>query len=99
MWLARSPLVDEGVVVRPDQVSLGVLVNAVPRDLVDEAVAVCGVRERRSDGKLPAHVITYLNRPGFGGDSSVESQATRLVRSPSSYRASNSAGGLPPQAP
>ena len=40
-----------------------------------------------------------VNRPGFGGDSSVESQATRLVRSPSSYRASNSAGGLPPQAP
>ncbi|MGH3913327.1 MAG: transposase domain-containing protein, partial [Pseudonocardiaceae bacterium] len=50
----------EGVVVRPDQVSLGVLVNAVARDAVDEAVAVCGVRERRSDGKLPAHVITYL---------------------------------------
>jgi hypothetical protein len=40
-----------------------------------------------------------VNRPGFGGDSSVESQAIRLVRSPSSYRASNSAGGLPPQAP
>jgi hypothetical protein len=36
----------------------GVLVNAVPRDLVDEAVAVCAVREKRSDGKLPAHVIT-----------------------------------------
>ena len=46
--------------VRPDQVTLGVLVDAVPRDAVDEAVAVCGVRERRSDGKLPAHVITYL---------------------------------------
>lgn len=46
--------------VRPDQVSLGVLVHAVPRDVVDEAVAVCGVREKRSDGKLPAHVITYL---------------------------------------
>ena len=46
--------------VRPDQVSLGVLVNVVPRDAVDEAVAVCGVRERRSDGKLPAHVIAYL---------------------------------------
>ena len=46
--------------VRPDQVSLGVLVNAVPRDAVDDAVAACGVRERRSDGKLPAHVITYL---------------------------------------
>jgi hypothetical protein len=52
--------VGEGVVVRPDQVSLGVLVNAVPRDAVDEAVAVCGVREKRSDAKLPAHVITYL---------------------------------------
>src|SRR3954467_1030618 len=50
----------EGVVVRPDQVSLGVLVNAVPRDLVDEAVAVCGCGSAASDGKLPAHVITYL---------------------------------------
>ncbi|MGH3861669.1 transposase domain-containing protein, partial [Actinokineospora sp.] len=50
----------DGVVVRPDQVSLGVLVSAVPRDAVDEAVAVCGVREKRSDGKLPAHVVTYL---------------------------------------
>jgi len=50
----------EGVVVRPDQVSLGVLVSAVSRDAVDEAVAVCGVREKRSDAKLPAHVITYL---------------------------------------
>jgi len=51
---------DAGVRASPDQVSIGVLVNAVPRDAVDEAVAVCGVRERRSDGKLPAHVITYL---------------------------------------
>jgi hypothetical protein len=49
-----------GAVVGPDQVSVGVLVGAVPRDAVDEAVAVCGVRERRSDGKLPAHVSAYL---------------------------------------
>jgi len=27
---------------------------------VDEAVAVCGVLERRSDAKLPAHVVAYL---------------------------------------
>ena len=40
-----------------------------------------------------------LNRPGCGGGSLVESQATRLIRSPSSYRASNSVGGLYPQAP
>jgi hypothetical protein len=56
----RLAIVDEGVVVRPDQVTLGVLVNAVPRDAVDDAVAACGAREKRSDGKLPAHVITYL---------------------------------------
>jgi hypothetical protein len=42
----------EGVVVRPDQVSLGVLVSAVSRDAVDGAVAVCGVADRRSGGKL-----------------------------------------------
>ena len=40
--------------------SIGVLVDAVPREAVDEAVAVCGVREKRSDGKLPAHVTAYL---------------------------------------
>ena len=36
------------------------LVDSVPRDAVDDAIAACGVREKRSDGKLPAHVITYL---------------------------------------
>jgi hypothetical protein len=47
-------------VVRPDQVTLGVLVSQVPRDAVDDAVTACGVREKRSDGKLPAHVTAYL---------------------------------------
>jgi hypothetical protein len=53
----RSVVVDSGVVVCSDQVSLGVLVAAVPRDAVDDAVAVCGVGARRSDGKLPPHVV------------------------------------------
>ena len=53
-------VVTDAVVVRPDQVTLGVLIDAVPRDAVDDAVAACGVRERRSDGKLPAHVTAYL---------------------------------------
>ncbi|MDT3446660.1 transposase domain-containing protein, partial [Pseudofrankia sp. BMG5.37] len=44
----------------PDQVSVGVLVTAVPRDAVDEAVEVCGVGERRKGGKLPPHVTSYL---------------------------------------
>ncbi len=46
--------------VRPDQVSLGVLVSAVPRDAIDAAVAACGAGDRRSGGKLPAHVTAYL---------------------------------------
>jgi len=41
----------DGVVVRPDQVSLGVLVSAVPRDAVDAAVAGCGVGERAFGGE------------------------------------------------
>jgi len=45
--------------VSPDQVSVGVLFDAVPRDAVDER-SRCVVRERRSNGKLPAHVSAYL---------------------------------------
>ena len=69
-------------VVRPDQVTLGVLVNAVPRDAVDDAVAACGVREKRSDGKLPAHVITYLTLAlCLFGDDDYEEVATRVTGS------------------
>jgi Insertion element 4 transposase N-terminal/Transposase DDE domain len=47
-------------VVSPDQVSLGVLVSTVSRDVIDAAVAACGVADRRAGGKLPAHVTAYL---------------------------------------
>src|SRR5664279_1144436 len=71
-----------GVLVRPDQVTLGVLVDAVPRDAVDDAVAVCGVRERRSDSKLPAHVITYLTLAlALFADDDYEEVATRVTGS------------------
>ena len=43
-----------------DWVSLGVLASSVPRDAVDEAVAVTGKQARRRDGKLPPHVVVYL---------------------------------------
>lgn len=49
-----------GVDVSPDQVSVGVLVTAVPRDKIDSAVAACGVQAKRCDGKLPPHVTAYL---------------------------------------
>jgi hypothetical protein len=52
------PVVAVGVT--PDQVSLGVLMTAVPRDAVDAAVAGCGVQALRSDGTLPPHVTAYL---------------------------------------
>lgn len=48
------------VTVTPDQVSVGVLVCAIPRDVIDVAVAAHGVGARRSDSKLPAHVVAYL---------------------------------------
>jgi len=43
-------------VVSPDQVSLGVLVSTVGRDVIDAAVVACGVGARRAGGKLPPHV-------------------------------------------
>ncbi len=49
-----------GVVVTPDQVSVGVLVSSIPRDVIDVAVAARGVGAKRSGGKLPAHVVAYL---------------------------------------
>ena len=82
--------------MRPDQVSLGVLINAVPRDLVDEAVAVCGVREKRSDGKLPAHVITYLTLALclFGEDDYAE-VATKVTGSLDRWGCWNAAWTVP----
>jgi hypothetical protein len=43
-----------------DLISLGVLASAVPRDAVDAAIAVTGKQARRSDGRLPPHVMVYF---------------------------------------
>src|SRR6266542_6821515 len=57
-------MADNGVVAvggRPtDLISLGVLASSVPRDAVDEAIAVTGRQAKRSDGKLPPHVMVYF---------------------------------------
>lgn len=72
----------EGVVARPDQVSLGVLVAAVPRDAVDAAVAARGVGNRRSGGKLPAHVTAYLTMGlCLFGEDDYEEVATKVTGS------------------
>ena len=43
-----------------DWVSIGVLTASVPRHAVDDAIAAAGRGARRSDGKLPPHVMVYL---------------------------------------
>jgi len=43
-----------------DWISIGVLASSVARDAVDEAVAACGKQAKRSDGKLPPHVMVYF---------------------------------------
>jgi Insertion element 4 transposase N-terminal len=43
-----------------DWISLGVLASSVPRDVIDEAIAAAGRGARRSDGKLPPHVMVYF---------------------------------------
>ncbi|MGH3915468.1 MAG: transposase domain-containing protein [Pseudonocardiaceae bacterium] len=79
-----------------DQVSFGVLVNAVPRDVVDDAVVVCGVREKRSDGKLPAHVITYLTLAlCLFPDEDYEEVATRVTGSLDRWGCWNAAWSVP----
>jgi Insertion element 4 transposase N-terminal/Transposase DDE domain len=43
-----------------DWISVGVLASSVPRDAVDAAIAACGKQAKRSDGKLPPHVMVYF---------------------------------------
>ena len=74
------------MVVRPDQVSLGVLVSAVPRDAVEGAVAACGVGAKRSDGKLPPHVTAYLTMAMcLFGEDDYEEVATKVTGSLSAW--------------
>ncbi len=72
--------------VRPDQVSLGVLVSSVPRDAVDGAVAACGAGAKRSGGKLPPHVIAYLTLGlCLFGEDDYEEVATKVTGSLSAW--------------
>lgn len=56
--MAETGVVAGGVLT--DWISLGVLASAVPRDAVDEAIAVTGTGAKRAGGKLPPHVVVYL---------------------------------------
>jgi hypothetical protein len=62
-----------------DWVSLGVLAAFVPRDAVDDAVAAAGRQARRSDGKLPPHVMVYFVMALALFDDDYEAVAARLT--------------------
>jgi hypothetical protein len=74
---------DNGVVAGgrlTDWVSLGVLAVSVPRDAVDDAIAVTGKQARRRDGKLPPHVVVYLVMAlALFADDDYEEAAARLT--------------------
>jgi Insertion element 4 transposase N-terminal/Transposase DDE domain len=57
-------MADNGVVAAgghlTDWISMGVLASSVPRDAVDEAITAAGRAAKRSDGKLPPHVMVYF---------------------------------------
>src|SRR5260370_16750915 len=76
-------MADNGVVAGgrlTDWVSLGVLASFVPRDAVDDAVAWAGKQARRSDGKLPPHVMVYFVMAlALFADDDYEEVAARLT--------------------
>jgi Insertion element 4 transposase N-terminal len=77
-------MADNGVVAAggrlTDWVSLGVLASSVPRDAVDEAIEVTGKQARRSDGKLPPHVMVYFAMAlALFADDDYEEVAARLT--------------------
>jgi hypothetical protein len=69
-----------------DWISIGVLTSSVPRDAVDEAIAVTGKQAKRSDGKLPPHVMVYFAMAmALFADDDYEEVAARLTDMLSSW--------------
>jgi hypothetical protein len=69
-----------------DWVSLGVLAASVPRDAVDDAIAAAGRQAKRSDGKLPPHVMVYLVMAlALFADDDYEEVAARLTETLTSW--------------
>jgi hypothetical protein len=92
-------MADNGVVAGgrlTDWVSLGVLASSVPRDAVDDAVAVTGKQARRRDGKLPPHVVVYLVMAlALFADDDYEEAAARLTGTLASWGCWDQAWEIP----
>jgi hypothetical protein len=70
-----------------DRISLGVLASSVPRDVIDDAVAAAGKQARRSDGKLPPHVMVYFAMGmALFADDDYEEVAARLAGTLGSWK-------------
>ena len=69
-----------------DWISVGVLASSVPRDAVDEAVATTGKQAKRSDGRLPPHVMVYLAMAlALFAEEDYEEVAARLTQTLTSW--------------
>ena len=79
-----------------DWISLGVLASAVPRDAVDEAIAAAGKAAKRSDGKLPPHVMVYFAMAmALFAEEDYEEVAARLTETLVSWGCWDDSWGLP----
>jgi len=79
-----------------DWVSLGVLTSSVPRDAVDDAIAAAGKQAKRSDGKLPPHVVVYLVMAlALFADDDYEEAAERLTETLASWGCWDDAWSVP----
>jgi hypothetical protein len=67
-------------------ISLGVLASAVPRDVIDDAVAVTGKNAKRSGGKLPPELMVhYVMALALFADEDYEEVAARLGQVPGGW--------------
>lgn len=83
-------------VARTDQVSFGVLVAAIPRHVIDAAVAHHGVGPKRDDGKLPANVTVGLTLGCcLFSDDPYEEVATKVTGSLAAWGCWNAAWTVP----
>jgi hypothetical protein len=79
-----------------DQMSLGVLASFVPRDAIDQAVAAAGRAAKRSDGKLPPHVMVYfVMAMALFAEDDYEEVAARLAGSLGSWGCWNAGWEVP----
>jgi hypothetical protein len=93
-------MAQNGVVVAggrlTDQISIGVLAASVPRDAVDDAVAAAGRQARRSDGKLPPHVMVYFAMAmALFADDDYEEVAARLAGTLNSWECWDDSWSVP----